>query len=321
LFLIPLAIYRKGLVTELGFLGRDLCDYNAPLLAPRAATAVTPHFTQVWRSICERLQREPQGRHDLIMLDRMPARIGVQPNPFLALSINLHPSGAYLTSLTDDWETFYSAKRSSATRRRDRTKRKRLAENGAVQTVTPHASDDIAATLAVLIEQKQRSFARMGVANMFARPGYCAFFYDLATNPRTHGLVHVSRLQVGPTPAATNLGLVFRGGYYHVLASYDDGPLSKFGPGSAHLHDLMGYAIERGCAFFDFTIGDEGYKRDWSDTEMALYDHIAGVTWRGRAVAGLLSAARRAKRGIKQSERLWPLVARLRARLAGGRQT
>ena len=30
-----------------------------------------------------------------------------------------------------------------------------------------------------------------------------------------------------------------RGRYYHLLASYDDGEVSRFGPGAAHLHDLM----------------------------------------------------------------------------------
>ncbi len=77
----------------------------------------------------------------------------------------------------------------------------------------------------------------------------------------------MSRLDVGPTLAAANYGLIFRGRYYHVLASYDDGPVSRFGPGAAHLHDLMRYAIEHGCNEFDFTIGDEPYKHDWCDTE------------------------------------------------------
>jgi CelD/BcsL family acetyltransferase involved in cellulose biosynthesis len=67
--------------------------------------------------------------------------------------------------------------------------------------------------------------------------------------------VHVSRLEVGDAIAAANLGLVFRGCYYHVLASFDDGELSRFGPGVAHLHDLLRHAIEGGCTMFDFTIG------------------------------------------------------------------
>ena len=45
-------------------------------------------------------------------------------------------------------------------------------------------------------------------------------------------------------PAAVNLGLTWRGCYYHLLASYDDGELSRFGPGAAHLHELLHQAID-----------------------------------------------------------------------------
>jgi CelD/BcsL family acetyltransferase involved in cellulose biosynthesis len=229
-----------------------------------------------------------------------------------------NPSGAYLTTLSADWETFYTAKRSAPTRRRDRTKRKRLAESGEVHMVTPHLADEIATTLDVLIRQKCRAFARMGVADIFARPGCRAFFSELTL--RGGDLVHLSRLEVGSTVAATNLGLVFRNRYYHVLASYDVGPLSRFGPGAAHLHDLMRYAIARGCTEFDFTIGDEPYKRDWCDTEVALYDHIGAATARGWVVAATEIGLRRVKRAIKQSPILWPALTRGRAALAALRK-
>ena len=89
------------------------------------------------------------------------------------------------------------------------------------------------------------------------------------------GLVHVSRLDVGSTWSAINLGLMFRGTYCHVLASYDDGETSRFGAGVAHLRELMRYSIERGLKHFDFTIGDERYKLEWSDRTLCCT-----TTWR-----------------------------------------
>ena len=313
LFILPLATRKAGLQTELTFLGSDLCDYNAPLLGPGFAAAVSGDFPSLWNDIRRMLQKDPQHFHDLTLLEKMPGMIGYVPNPFTELALTLNPSGAYATTLSGDWETFYADKRSSSTRRRDRTKRKKLAENGEVRMVTPEEPREVAATLAVLLEQKQKAFARMGVPNIFEKAGYREFFADLTTNPQFTGLAHVSRLDVGEVFAAANLGLMFRGGYYHVLASYDDGPLSRFGPGAAHLHELMRYALEHRCTLFDFTIGDEPYKRDWSDTELKLYDYVEAATWRGAIAAGTVAVGQRAKRAIKQSERLWPLVMRLRA--------
>ena len=275
LFIIPLATRKAGLLTELTFLGHDLCDYNAPLLGPGFAAAASDNFLNLWNEIRRLLQADPQHRHDVILLDKMPETIGGLRNPFMDLAPTLNPSGAYATTLAGDWEAFYAARRSSSSRKRDRSKRKKLAENGNVRMVTPVEPAAADRTLMLLMDQKQRAFARMGVANMFRNPGYREFFTDLTTNPQLAGLTHVSQLEVGETIAATNLGLVFRGAYYHVLTSYDDGPISRFGPGATHLQEIMRYALERGCTLFDFTIGDEPYKRDWSDRELALYDHVA----------------------------------------------
>jgi CelD/BcsL family acetyltransferase involved in cellulose biosynthesis len=313
LFLLPLAV-APGLVRRLTFLGDGLCDYNAPLMAPGFSSRVpAAEFVALWREIGALLQRRPHLKYDLVELTKMPETVGAQANPFLHLDVGLNPSGAYLTHLTGTWEEFYTAKRSSATRRRDRTKRKRLAEHGEIRFVDPHDADDIARTLETLIEQKSKAFARMGAQNLFARPGYRDFYFDLATNPRTRHLVHVSRLDVGAARAAVNLGLTFRGAYYHVLASYDDGDVSRFGPGAAHLRDLLQRAIEKGFERFDFTIGDERYKLEWSDTTLKLYDHAAAATPRGWPVFILSVAFRRLKRAIKQNPLLWRMFSAVRA--------
>jgi CelD/BcsL family acetyltransferase involved in cellulose biosynthesis len=156
------------------------------------------------------------------------------------------------------------------------------------------------------------------VPNMFARPGHQAFYRDLAQSRRA--LVHVSRLDVGDTMAAVNLGLTFGDCYYHILASYDDGEVSRFGPGAAHLRELLQYAIRRGCKRFDFTIGDEPYKRDWCESEQQLFDHSAAVTLRGVPTAASALAWGHAKRAIKHSAPLWGMVQRLRAAKAGLRK-
>jgi CelD/BcsL family acetyltransferase involved in cellulose biosynthesis len=316
LFLMPLAI-MSGIVRRLTWLGSDLCDYNAPLLAMDFCDQVAPaEFSELWTEICRQLQRRPQHRYDLIELTKMPERVGAQANPFVRFDVALNPSGAHFMPLQGTWDEFYHAKRSSATRRRDRTKRKRLGEFGEVRFITPQEPDDVARTLESLIEQKSKAFARMGVANVFAPPGHREFFFDLATNPRSRHLVHVSRLEIGSTWAAANLGLVFGDRYYHVLASYKDGDVARFGPGAAHLRDLLGYAIEHGLRWFDFTIGDEPYKMEWSEGTLNLYDLVIPARIRGWPVATLAGARRGLARTIKQNPLLWSTFSRLRSAMA-----
>ena len=317
-FILPLAVQAGTLARRLTFLGQDLCDYNAPLLAPDfAAHAGRENFARLWANICGLLQATPALCHDIVVLTKMPAKIGAQDNPLLGLDVRLNPSGAYETALGTNWEQFYTGKRSSATRRRDRTKLKKLGDLGAVKFVDPDAQGEIDATLGVLIAQKTKSFARMGVPNMFTRPGHMDFYRALAA---TRSLAHLSRLDVGATWAAVNLGLTFRDCYYHVLASYDDGEVSRFGPGAAHLRELLRYATERGMKRFDFTIGDESYKRDWCETEQQLFDYSAAATLRGWPSFALAASWRHVKRTIKQTAPLWNAVVKVRAAVAAMRK-
>jgi CelD/BcsL family acetyltransferase involved in cellulose biosynthesis len=313
-FVLPLAIQQAGFARELTWLGSDLCDYNAPLLSadsmPRLDAAA---FMSLWTRIISQLQADARSHHDLIRLEKMPPMAGASRNPMLALAASPNPSGSYVTPLSQNWEEFYKAKRSSSTRRRDRSKRNHLSESGEVKLVSAAGADDALATLAVLVEQKTATFARHGINNLFARSGYLDFYRDIAGNPATRDFVHISRLDVGKEIAATNLGLVFAGSYYHVLASYTSGPLAHWGPGAAHLNDLLRYAIERGLSAFDFTIGDERYKRDWCDDVQMLHDHVAVASWRGALVAGPAILRARAKRTIKQTPMLWAMVVRMRA--------
>ena len=315
MFLLPLAIEKFGPARRLIWLGSELCDYNAPLLAADFSCRIDQeNFLRLWSEIAGRLQSHPDFQHDFVHFEKMPEKVGAQANPMLGLPVMRNASNAYMTQLGGDWETFYTAKRSSSTRRRDRTKRKKLGEFGEVKFVDPAGVEDVSDSFDTLMSQKSKQFAAMGVPDIFARPGYPEFFREMATTKRD--IVHVSRLDVGAVPAALNLGLTFRGCYYHVLASYTDAELSKYGPGAAHLHELMGYAIKRGCGAFDFTIGDERYKRDWCDTELKLFDHVTFATVRGAAVARPLQAARIAKRWIKQTPAVWNAVTKMRA-LAG----
>jgi CelD/BcsL family acetyltransferase involved in cellulose biosynthesis len=313
LFLLPLGIW-PGLVRQLSWLGSDLCDYNAPLLATGFSdSAEAADFPALWREACKILQQRPHHRHDLIVLAKMPEILEAQVNPMLMLGGALNPSGAHFATLSGDWDQFYQAKCSRATRHGDRAKRRRLGQFGEVKLVTPAQPGELSTTLETLFAQKAKAFARMGIPDIFRRPGYREFFLDMALNPATRGMVHVSRLDVGGIPAAINFGLIFRRTYYHLVAGYDDGEVSRFGPGAAHLRDLLRHAIDVGCHRFDFTIGDEPYKARWCDKTLNLYDYTKAVGPRGWPRKAVMLACRPLKRAVKQDARLWNVFAWLRS--------
>jgi len=309
LFILALAIETRGPIRRLTWLGSELCDYNAPLLA-RDFWRHIDDFSELWGKVVQLLRSDPRLRFDLIDLQKMAGRVGSACNPFLALATHRNASSAHVATLGRNWDDYYKQKRSSETRKKERKQLRRLAEIGEVRFLDVKNTAEIERTLETLMQQKAKTFARMGVENLFARDSYRAFWRDVGT--ALHAVTHVSRLEVGATIAAISLGLTFRDCYYLVLSSYHDGEVMRFGPGRAHLHELLRHAI--GCEFehFDFTIGDEPYKRDWADIEVRLYDHLQAVTLRGGVVAATMLAFRRAKRLIKTTPVLWRAYCRAR---------
>jgi CelD/BcsL family acetyltransferase involved in cellulose biosynthesis len=312
--MLPLAVSLRHSIRRLSWLGQELCDYNAPLLARDFSQRVTPgRFLALWQDLEAGLRSDPDLRYDWIDFEKMPETIGAQINPFTHLAVIPNANSAHITQLGDEWETFYRDVRSSATRRRDRAKSKRMAEFGEIRFVTAEAPGEIRRTLDALWNQKKRIFARKGISDIFARSGYREFFLDFASNAQTRHLAHVSRLEVDSTCAAANFAITFGDCYYHVLSSYCDDQLTRYGPGTLHLRELLAHAIKLGLRRFDFTIGDERYKLEWTDLRLRLFDYSAAATWRGGPVHFASIARRWAKRFIKQSPLAWSVVCRIRA--------
>ena len=117
LFLLPLAIDRLGPARRLTWLGSDLCDYNAPLLAPDFARRVgAVSFAQLWQDVLKEISRHEGLRFDFVHFEKMPEVVGRQTNPLCGLAVAENPSHAYQARLGSDWDTFYAEKRSSNTR-------------------------------------------------------------------------------------------------------------------------------------------------------------------------------------------------------------
>jgi len=314
LFLMPFATEGSAGLLKITWLGSFLCNYNGPVLAHDFARRVSSlQFAQIWQDI-QALLRQRLG-HDIVDLEKMPMTIGEQANPFCTMRVTPHVNDAYMTEVGGDWEAYYAAKRSSATRRNDRKKRRRLAEHGETRFITAVTRDEVIRCVDALIDEKRRSYAKLGVANMFERPGYRNFLIDLATGAQSSHLTHVSRVDVGDMTAAANFGLMYRGRYYYILAGYDDGELARFGPGAIQLQDVMRYAAENDCPLFDFTIGDEPYKREWCDVEIGLCDYVSPASGRGALVAVSTMAFRHIKRRIKRNPTAWALVRKARSML------
>jgi len=319
LAILPLAVERGRVFRRLTWLGQEFCDYLCPLMSEEFTALEPDALRALWREIVSLMQSHARFRHDWVEFRRMPAAVEDNRNPMLTLHTVLHASSAYSTTLSAPWEEFYRSRRTAKARKQDRSKLARLVEFGEVSLATPEEPADIEQMLQTLFEQKSEALDGKGIADVFAAPGVRDFFLDLAINSRTRDLVHVSALQVGPSLAAINFGFEFRQRYALFLVSYDRS-FARLSPGVIHLNKLVERAIERGMTEFDFLVGEQRLKLEWTDRETRLHDHFAASSWRGYLPATVAGIAARMKRTIKQTPTLWSTFKMLRAQLGALRR-
>ena len=313
-FVAPLAIERIGPLLALTWLGSEINDYNAPILGADDPDCerVYEQFPAIWSEVAAHSRSNENCRFDLINFSKMPALVGTRLNPFVQLDVTLNPNRSHMTSLPATWDEMY-ARRSSNTRNRDRSKLRHLNKFGEVKYFEPGTAPEKLAITRKLLQMKSHQLAEMGASNRFDAENYRNFIDAVTT---TDSAVHISGLQIGSNIAAANLGFILNKCYYHFLMAYDHGDISKFGPGAAHLRELLQFAIRSGTETFDFTIGDEAYKKEWCDKEMQLYDHRTSYTFRGQIAAFGVQNFYILKRFIKNSDWAWPIYLRLRLTLA-----
>ena len=101
------------------------------------------------------------------------------------------------------------------------------------------------------------------------------------------------------------------------FGSIAEDDLGYTSPGDFLFFENIKEASERGFDLYDFSVGDEPYKRLWCDLETQNFDVLLPLTLKGRALAMALHQKARAKAFIKNSPKIWKMTKTLRRKTAG----
>ncbi|MCZ2498411.1 GNAT family N-acetyltransferase [Xylophilus sp. Kf1] len=264
--LLPLAMRRKGLLRVMYFMGAELLDYQAPLIDPAFARALSPaHAARLWNGFMHIFPSV-----DMIHTRRMPATIGELANPFSALPGAVHDENASAARLPADFATF-AATRDTRLFADSRRQMRRLAASGTVRMLTEVEEPALRArVMQALFEQKSHRWNETGSIDAFALPGYREFFAALADGPLQGVDSMVSALLVDDRIIATHWGMRRGERFYWLMPTYD-AAWGPFSPGRLLMEAVVRRAIDDGLKVFDLTAGDEAYKRQWVDEKVKLY--------------------------------------------------
>lgn len=306
--ILPMAAVRRRACRVITWLDLGLCDYAAPVMAAGAAMgpeAATAAFAAA---------RAVLPRADLIHVVQIPATVEGVANPLAAVS-GCRPMALTASGIAIDGEADTLLKRlCRASTLRDLGKqRRRLERTGPVEMVHARTPGDVEVLFAALVEQRRRRFAALGRFDLLARPEIEAFYRETALAGLSGGAARLFGLRVGGAWAAAAYGLVHRGTFHGILlTTSDEAAWRNASPGLQMVAECLQWAHRAGVTYFDFTVGDLPYKRDFGVETRALAELVQPLTLRGALVARAGQGARWGEAWLRRHPALFGRLRELR---------
>ncbi len=313
---LALEVVPKGPLRTLRFMGGRHCNGNFPAGDLAAMPAVTaPDILELAREI-----GRARPDIDLIHLERLDAGNGPVRNPLLRHAHMPSPNIALAVDLEGGFEGVLGRMSGKRKRKKHRSQTRKFEAAGGFRRIEAQTPGEAARLLDAFFAMKAKRFRKMGIADAFGSPAVRGFFHDLFVSDlrRTERQFFLEGLEVaGMLRAVTGSSICGRRMICEFGAIAED-DLAHASPGDFLFFDNIRLAAERGFEIYDFSVGDEPYKRLWCTLESTQFDVLLPLSAKGRLLAAGLRTLGAAKARVKSNPRLWSLVKRLRRQVAGG---
>jgi CelD/BcsL family acetyltransferase involved in cellulose biosynthesis len=187
--------------------------------------------------------------------------------------------------------------------KRDTLRRiKRLSAVGTLEfRVVGHNEPALEDIVTAFLDQKERRLRDTGDVGVTSLPGYDEFLFSEA---RANRYAHISYLALDGEAIAVHFGYLYNGRMHWYMPTYDS-RYAAYSPGRVLIYYLLEDCFANGVAIFDFSIGVEQYKYEWTRDEVHLKSFVrkgAFARMFGYLLRGTdrLSLARRLPPAIRQ---------------------
>lgn len=256
---------------------------------------------------------------DLVALERLLPDLDGFANPLLAVSHRSSPNISLAVDLDGGFAALLARSSGKRKRKKHRSQTRKFEAAGGFRRIEATTPDEVRRVLGAFFSMKEIRFRKAGIRNVFAGKEVQDFFENLfikalAASPQPF-VLHA--LEVGGKIRAVTGSSRSESRIICEFGAIIEDELAHASPGDFLFFDNMQEACDQGLAVYDFSVGDELYKRLWCDIETQHQDALAPLTIKGRALAVSMRLQARLKASIKGSPLIWKLTKRLRRRTAG----
>lgn len=272
--ILPMGISASKTLKKLVWLGGIHSDYLGPIISRK--NSIEYNFDTVWNEVIRLLPS-----FDLIYLDKQPPLINDCRNPFFDMK-NVQIIGrSYQADIENGWDEYSKTipkKVLSDTSRQ----RRRLAKLGNLSYQIIEKNDLKNEFFKELFKFKSMRYKEMGIKDILKKNEHKKFYLEMPMQINSLSQTHLSVLKLNEEIIALHWGAFDQNTFYYLMPAYSCERWEKFSPGKILLEELIISCTQMGINMFDFTIGDEQYKKIWSNKSFVVGLLIQAASFKGK---------------------------------------
>ena len=272
--ILPFEIEKKSNVKILKWAGGDKSDYFSPILSKNLLLN-KEEFIYIWNEIIKKIPKT-----DLIYLNKQPEYIEKKANPFVSFLKNYKDSNVYQISLPEKWDTYTKNILKKNFYIQNKRKKKLLKKEGNLKFKVENDREIKSKLLEEFLIQKNQRLRSQGIKNLFNEKDI-NFYKEFEKKNLKNIKTHFSSLTLNNELIAIHWGIIYKNRFYYLLLSMKEGNLSRYSPGRLLISLLIRWSISKKIKYFDFALGEEEYKKSWSNKTESLYNFIKLNTFNG----------------------------------------
>ena len=273
--ILPLHINKKFGLKILQWIGTKELDYCGPLISNFQDFASNKkNFKQLWIRILKNF-----NDLDFIFLNKQLRKINTVENPFVIYLNNNIFSKIFSIHLNSNYEDYLKAnKNKKFLSEFQRTKKILISENE-VEFLDLDANNKVL-NLDKIISQKAKYLEKRKIKHHLDNE-----MIELFNNLKKEfsDYIKVGVLKINNEIIAASIGFIFRKRFYYYMPVIFSDKFSKFSPGKVLISHLIELSIKKRLKTFDFGLGDENYKKYWSNNVENISRHFDYKSLKGFA--------------------------------------
>jgi len=273
-FIWPLIIERKRSWKILRWMGADINDY-CDVLIDDSVESPLEYVTAAWNVL------KSTEKVDLVEFDKVRADSVMVPflqqHKFFCTGKNTAP---YIRlNRWENWEDYFNHFKKNLRVKTHARHVRALQKKGNVSFIT-NDTKQIKKIIDIVIQQKIDRFVEKGQSGILEDEVFPEYLLAVANMAKTQNTIHLAVLYLDETIIACHLGFLYQGRLYWYIPSFNQ-EYSKYSPGRILLEEIIQWCFQNNIAMFDFLLGDERYKYQWTDEDITICSFSTSLSLKG----------------------------------------